>query len=100
MPYVPDWISRVQSPYPPDCFCHSHQVDLPGMQLFGEEVLIVGGRLTSGHLVVGAIDKGAQAILISRRTFQEKLFGAETGWLGPKYLNSFWAKSSWKTTGR
>jgi len=96
MPHVPDWVSRVQSPYPPEHLCHSQQVDLPGMQLSGEKVLIVGGGLTSGHLAVGAIDKGAQAIVISRRTFQEKLFDAEPGWLGPKYLNSFWAEPSWE----
>lgn len=96
VPHVPDWVSQVQSPYPPDRLCHSHQVDLPGMQLFGEKVLIVGGGLTGGHLAVGAIDKGAQAIVISRRTFQEKLFDAEPGWLGPKYLKGFWAEPSWE----
>jgi hypothetical protein len=66
------------------------------MQLFGEKVLIVGGGLTSGHLTVGAIDKGAQAIVMVRRTLQEKLFDAEPGWLGPKYLKNFWAEPSWE----
>jgi len=64
MPHVPDWVSRVQLPYPPERLYHSHQVDLPRMQLFGEKVLIVGGGLTSGPLAVGAIDKGAQVIVI------------------------------------
>lgn len=66
------------------------------MQLLGEKVLIVGGGLTSGHLAVGAVDKGAQAMVMTRRTLQEKLFDAEPGWLGPKYLKNFWAEPGWE----
>lgn len=95
VPHIPDWVSQVRLSYPPDRLCHSHQIDLLGMQLFGEKVLIVGGGLTSGHLAVGAVDKGAQAIVMVQRTLQEKLFDAEPGWLGPKYLKGFWAESSW-----
>ncbi|TAF58220.1 MAG: FAD-dependent oxidoreductase, partial [Oscillatoriales cyanobacterium] len=76
-PQLPEWTNRIQTPYPPDKLCHSHQVDLRGLKLQGERILIVGGGLTSGHLAVGAIGRGAQVILMSRRQLQEKLFDAE-----------------------
>jgi len=90
-PNLPNWVSQTQS-HPPDRLCHSRQVDLRGLQLAGEQILIIGGGLTSGHLAVGAIARGAKVVLISRRQLQEKLFDAEPGWLGPKYLKGFWAE--------
>jgi hypothetical protein len=68
---------------------------LRGLQLAGERVLIVGGGLTSGHLAVGAIERGAHVLLMTRRQVYEKLFDADPGWLGPKYLKGFWAEPSW-----
>lgn len=32
---------------------------------------------------------------MSRRTLYEKLFDADPGWLGPKYLKDFWAEPIW-----
>jgi hypothetical protein len=66
------------------------------LQLAGERVLIVGSGLTSGHLALGAIARGAQVILMARRQFYEKLFDAAPGWLGPKYLKGFQAEPSWE----
>jgi hypothetical protein len=57
--------------------------------LHGEQILIVGGGLTSGHLAVASIARGAQVLLIMRCYFPEKVFDAEPGWLGPKYLKGF-----------
>ncbi|MGB7441377.1 MAG: hypothetical protein WA919_09945, partial [Coleofasciculaceae cyanobacterium] len=62
----------------------------------GERVLIVGGGLTSGHLALGAVSRGARVTLMARRDFQEKLFDADPGWLGPKYLKGFAAESDWQ----
>jgi cation diffusion facilitator CzcD-associated flavoprotein CzcO len=93
----PDWINQIPENYPGDRLLHSHQVDLRGLQLRGERILIVGGGLTSGHLAVGAIQRGAQVLLMSRRQVYEKLFDADPGWLGPKYLKNFWAESDWST---
>ncbi len=42
-PQLPDWVCKIQSPYPQDRLCHSHQIDLRGLQLAREQVLIVGG---------------------------------------------------------
>jgi hypothetical protein len=97
---LPDWVSQIQSPYPQDQLCHSRQVDLRTSQLAGERVLIIGGGLSSGHLAVGAINRGAKVLLMSRRHLQEKLFDAEPGWLGPKYLKAFWAEPDWESRVR
>jgi len=71
-------------------------VDLRRLCLTGERVLIVGGGLTSGHLAVGAISRGAKVDLMIRRHLQEKLFDAEPGWLGPKYLKGFFAEQDYQ----
>ncbi|MEO1127938.1 MAG: FAD/NAD(P)-binding protein, partial [Cyanobacteria bacterium J06639_16] len=86
-PDWPDWVQRVGSPYPAERLCHASQVRLPSLQsLAGETILIIGSGLTSGHLAVGAVKRGAKVLMMARRTFQEKLFDAAPGWLGPKYL--------------
>lgn len=94
---LPDWVSNIQSNYPHDRLCHSKFVDLRLLRLAGERILIVGGGLTSGHLAVGAIGRGAQVSLMSRRSLAEKLFDADPGWLGPKYLKGFHAEPDWQT---
>jgi cation diffusion facilitator CzcD-associated flavoprotein CzcO len=93
---TPDWVGKVPTPYPKDRLCHSQEVDLRNLQITDEQVLIVGGGLTSGHLAVGAIARGAKVMLMPRRQLQEKIFDAEPGWLGPKYLKGFWAEPDWK----
>ena len=93
---LPDWVSRIETVYPIDRLLHSNQVDLRGIQLAGETILIVGGGLTSGHLAMGSIERGAKVILMSRRELKAKYFDAEPGWLGPKYLKGFEAEPSWE----
>ncbi|NER38847.1 MAG: lysine N(6)-hydroxylase/L-ornithine N(5)-oxygenase family protein [Oscillatoria sp. SIO1A7] len=95
-PNLPKWARTLPFAYPSDRLLHSDRVDLRGLRLAGERVLIVGSGLTSGHLALGAIARGAQAILMARRTFYEKLFDADPGWLGPKYLKGFHAEPSWE----
>lgn len=91
-PHLAAWVNQIQTQHPAERIRHSHQVELRNLQLHGEPILIVGGGLTSGHLAVGAIARGAQVLLMTRRYFQEKLFDAEPGWLGPKYLKGFAAE--------
>jgi cation diffusion facilitator CzcD-associated flavoprotein CzcO len=93
---IPDWVNHITSEYPQDKLCHSQQVDLRQLHLAGERVLIVGGGLTSGHLAVGAMTRGAKVQLMIRRQLQAKLFDAEPGWLGPKYLKAFFAESDYQ----
>lgn len=95
-PNLPDWARSLPSNYPPERLCHSHHIDLRTLRLAGERVLIVGSGLTSGHLALGALARGASVLMMARRTFYEKLFDAEPGWLGPKYLNGFHAETSWE----
>ncbi|WP_072622317.1 FAD/NAD(P)-binding protein [Spirulina major] len=97
-PNYPPWMQTLSSHYPQDRLRHAHHVDLQTLpQLRDETILIVGSGLTSGHLAVGAIARGARVIMMARRTFYEKLFDAEPGWLGPKYLNGFHAETDWQT---
>lgn len=93
---VPDWVSQISGDYPQDRLVHSERIDLRSLKLAGERLLIVGGGLTSGHLAVGAIARGAKVLLMSRRALKEKIFDAEPGWLGPKYLKGFEAESDWE----
>ena len=93
---IPDWISQVEKNYPEDKLCHSKSVDLRKLHLAGEKVLIIGGGLTSGHLAVGAMSRGAFVQISMRRQLQEKIFDADAGWLGPKYLKGFFAESNFE----
>jgi cation diffusion facilitator CzcD-associated flavoprotein CzcO len=95
LPHYPTWVKQISTSYPQQRLLHSHQVDLRKLQLQGEQILIIGGGQTSGHLALGAIERGANVILMNRRTFYHKLFDAEPGWLGPKYLKGFWAETNW-----
>ena len=97
-PNLPAWAQTLPSDYPSDGLLHSDRVDLRRLgQLTGETILIIGSGLTSGHLALGAISRGAKVIMMARRTFYEKLFDAEPGWLGPKYLKGFHAEPDWET---
>jgi hypothetical protein len=91
----PAWAQHPASPYPPDRLCHSSHVDLRQLSLRGERILIVGSGLTSGHLALGAIARGAEVIMMARREFYAKLFDADAGWLGPKCLKGFQAEPCW-----
>ncbi|NJK49051.1 lysine N(6)-hydroxylase/L-ornithine N(5)-oxygenase family protein [Candidatus Gracilibacteria bacterium] len=92
----PEWVNKIRDLYPPERLCHSQKVDLRTLHIAGETILIIGGGLTSGHLAIGAINRGAKVILMSRRELQEKLFDADPGWLGPKYLKGFAEETDWE----
>ena len=53
-------------------------------------MLAVGSPV--GTLAIGAVKRGAKVLMMAQRTFQEKIFDAEPGWLGPKYLKGFHAE--------
>ncbi len=95
IPALPRWSLGLE--HPPERLCHSSQVNLPSLALDGETVVIVGGGLTSGHLALGAVQRGARVILMTRRTAREKLFDTDPGWLGPKYLKGFEQEVCWQT---
>ncbi len=100
-PNWPDWAMRAQLEQvitgSEAKIAHASQVDLRRYpDLSGEEILIIGGGLSSGHLAVGAIRRGAKVSLMTRRDSREKLFDAEPGWLGPKYLKGFAQEQDWQ----
>ncbi|NEO30042.1 MAG: lysine N(6)-hydroxylase/L-ornithine N(5)-oxygenase family protein [Symploca sp. SIO3C6] len=92
---LPNWVEKITSNYPSDRLCHSQQVNLNQLKLTGEKILIVGGGLTSAHLAKGAINLGATVTLMTRKQLQSKIFDADPGWLGPKYLKDFHAETDW-----
>ncbi len=95
-PNIPDWVASAKGDYPIDRLKHTSQIRLAQEGVTtGERVLIVGSGLTSGHLAIGAVKRGATVKMMARRTYYEKQFDAEPGWLGPKYLKDFWAEKSW-----
>jgi glycine/D-amino acid oxidase-like deaminating enzyme len=98
--HFPDWVHQISSPFPPERLSHSQQIDLRSLHPAGEQILIVGGGLTSGHLALGMVARGATVTLMVRRQLREKLFDADPGWLGPKYLKAFEAESSWQVRSR
>ena len=93
---VPVWVQALPENHPTDRLCHAAQVDLRLLQLQGERVLIIGSGLTSGHLAIGAVRRGAKVNLMARRRFRAKLFDADPGWVGPKYLKGFNAEPDWQ----
>ena len=93
VPQFPDWVQSLPGVHPPDRLVHGTAVDLLTANIrCGEQILIVGGGLSSGHLALGVARRGAIATLSIRRSLQEKLFDTDPGWLGPKYLKSFQAE--------
>lgn len=92
-PRWPAWSKGIAGEVPADALQHSDAIDLPALRLHpGERILIVGGGLTSAHLSLGALRRGARVQLLCRRTLRQKPFDADPGWLGPKYLKSFHAE--------
>lgn len=96
-PQLPRWVNQVPLPYPTDRLCHSQTLDLQSLDLSGERVLIVGGGLTSAHLAMGAIARGAQVSLLSRRRLCEKWFDTDSVCPGVKKLKDFGSERDWET---
>ena len=90
---MPSWVGTIAGNHPPEALQHSDRIHLPSLQpLQGQRILIVGGGLTSAHLALGALRRGARVHLLCRRTLKQKPFDADPGWLGPKYLKAFHAE--------
>ncbi len=97
-PVLPTWLNGlVDGSYPSLALQHSQDVDLEACgDLNGQDILIVGGGLTSAHLSLGAIKRGARVMLLIRRNLRSKPFDADPGWLGPKYLKAFQRETWWR----
>lgn len=83
-PQMPAWVAAIAGDPPPDALQHSDRIHIPSLHsLQGQRILIVGGGLTSAHLALGALRRGALVHLLCRRTLKHKPFDADPGWLGP-----------------
>jgi hypothetical protein len=92
-PQMPAWVGEIAGNHPPEVLQHSDRIHVPSLHsLQGKRILIVGGGLTSAHLALGALRRGARVHLLCRRTLKHKPFDADPGWLGPKYLKAFHAE--------
>ncbi|MCM1983214.1 FAD/NAD(P)-binding protein [Lyngbya confervoides] len=98
--HTPAWTTTLDRPYPCDRLRHAQDVDLRQAEVAGQTVLIIGSGLTSGHLAIGAVHRGARVLLMARRQYREMLFDADPGWLGPKYLKGFAAQACWEARHR
>ncbi len=92
-PLVPSWVAAIPGDHPGEALLHSDSIDLPSLKpLHGQRILIVGGGLTSAHLALGALRRGALVELLCRRRLRCQSFDADPGWLGPRYLKGFHAE--------
>jgi len=92
-PVLPPWATRVDAP--PGRILHTDRLDLRGLRLDGERVLVVGGGLTACGVAVGAVARGATVTLVSRRPLQLRVGDVESNWLSPARLRDFQADADW-----
>lgn len=88
----PSWAGRAATTAPPGRILHSDDLDLRGMRLDGERVLVVGGGLTGANIAVGAVRRGAHATLAARRPLVLRVADAESNWHGPARLRPYFAE--------
>ena len=55
----------------------------------GERVAVVGGGLSAVHLAIGAARRGAEVVLVARRSLEVRRFDTHPSWLGPARLREF-----------
>lgn len=68
---------------------HVEHLDIRKDDVVGQRVLIVGGGLSAATLADAATRRGARVTLVSRHRLEARLFDADPGWVGPKYLRIF-----------
>ncbi len=85
---VPDWAAALAR-QAPGVAAHAEQVDIRREALAGEPVLVVGGGLSAATLAAAAARRGARVTVVSRHRLEPRLFDADPGWVGPRYLRFF-----------
>lgn len=66
----------------------AHVADTPS----GGHVVVVGGGLSAAHLALGAVARGAEVTLMTRRRLTVRRFDTHPSWLGPKKRRPFEAE--------
>lgn len=88
------WPAWAPEPHSPS-LVHSEDADLKSLEGSSGRLLIVGGGLTAGHLALGALKRGWEVDLMTRRPVTYKLFDAAPGWIGPKFMAGFHRERDW-----
>src|SRR5712692_7019655 len=86
--HVPAWVAELAR-HDPKLAIHVESLDLRTEHVVGERVLVVGGGLSAATLADAAAERGARVTLMSRHRLEARLFDADPGWVGPKYLSIF-----------
>ena len=73
----------------PKLAIHAESLDLRTEHVAGDGVLVVGGGLSAATLADAAAARGASVTLVSRHRLEARVFDADPGWVGPKYLSIF-----------
>lgn len=73
----------------PTLAIHAESLDLRTEQVASDRVLVVGGGLSAATLADAAAARGARVTLASRHRLEARVFDADPGWVGPKYLSIF-----------
>lgn len=83
-PRWPDWAprnhARVHHVFDPEL---NHWPTSP------ENIVVVGGGISAGHVALRLLSEGHQVHLIMRHPLREHQFDSDPGWLGPKYTTNF-----------
>ncbi len=91
-PVLPDWVQAIEDPYPADALRHSQSLDLGACRgLVGQHLVIVGGGLTSAHLALGAIRRGARSACSA---------GGDCGAKPSMPTRAGWGRGTSRTSGR
>jgi hypothetical protein len=88
----PAWAPPADAP----TLVHSEQADLASLEGCTGRLIVVGGGLTAGHLVLGALRRGWSVDLVTRRRVKYKLFDSAPGWIGPKHMAGFHRETDWR----
>ncbi|MGH3589165.1 MAG: FAD-dependent oxidoreductase, partial [Pseudonocardia sp.] len=92
VPRLPSWARGLATQAPVGRILHTKELDLRGVSLAGQRVMVIGGGLTAGQIALAALTRGATVTLVSRSRLRRQVFDVQGGWLTPTELRGFYAE--------
>ena len=86
-PTTPIWPDGCQAS---DVVRHADDVCVDSVRS-GSRVAVVGAGLSAGHLIHGAVQRGAEVVWVHRSPVVEREFDVDPGWLGPREMDAYLA---------
>ena len=83
-PEWPDWAPRSDARVR-----HVLEPGFDGWPSSSETVVVVGGGISAGQVALRLLEEGHQVHLVSRHALRQHQFDSDSGWLGPKLMDSF-----------